>query len=899
MKRKGTKRGEIMMEKILLIDGNSILNRAFYALPLLSDEKGRYTNAVYGFLRVLLKTLETEKPDGLAVAFDRKAPTFRHKLYEAYKGTRSKMPEELAEQLPLMREVLDKMNIAYLEQDGIEADDILGTLARRAEEAGMAVSVLSGDRDLLQLATDKVKILIPSTKAGKTETREYYAGDVQSEYEVTPQEFIELKGLMGDTSDNIPGVAGVGIKTATAIIKEYHTIENAYAHVDELKKGPAAKLREDIESARLSKILATIDTDCPLTFAWTDFAVQGMYNEAVYALFQDLKFHSILQELMHQTRREREGLPLERPEDAMQVSAAEKLTRLPKRAERAVYYRLDENLIALAAFDGEECIYYEDAPARALPSIERLLSHSGQLIVYDFKRFLHDFQQDGLFFEQIEQAAAKGEPLPVFDVSLAAYLLEPNESNYAIERIGYQYGDASLPAEEEIFGKGKSQISIAEVDKGRRREYITGAAGLLWRSSRVLPEKLKAEGLFDLYAKIELPLAVVLKTMETAGVEANANALLEYSRTLGEQIEKLENKIYGYAGREFNVNSPKQLGEVLFEGLKLKSPKKGKTGYSTAADILEKLKKDHPIIECILEYRAASKLKSTYADGLLDYIQKDGRIHTTYMQTVTGTGRLSSIDPNLQNIPIRTREGREIRRAFVAQEGFSFVGADYSQIELRLLAHLSADEIFVQAYRDNLDIHRMTAAQVFHTPFAEVTDLQRRNAKAVNFGIVYGISDYGLSQDLGIPVKEAREYIDNYFLKYPKVKAFLDKSVAEAKEKGYSVTMFGRTRPIPELKASQYMTRSFGERIAMNAPIQGGAADIIKIAMNRVYAALKREQINGRIVLQVHDELILEVADDDAEKARDLLVREMEQAASLKVPLIADSYIVKNWFDAK
>lgn len=887
------------MEKVLLIDGNSILNRAFYALPLLSDEKGRYTNAVYGFLRVLLKTIDTEKPDGLAVAFDRKAPTFRHKLYEAYKGTRSKMPEELAEQLPLMREVLDKMNIAYLEQDGIEADDILGTVAKRAEQAGMAVSILSGDRDLLQLATEQVKILIPSTKGGKTETKEYYAKDVLAEYEVTPQEFIELKGLMGDTSDNIPGVAGVGIKTATAIIKDYHTIENAYAHVDELKKGPAAKLRDGIESARLSKILATINTDCSLSFAWPDFALQEMYNEAVHALFQDLKFHSVLQELMNQTRQAREGLLPERKESNIPVRLAEKLTRLPERPERAVYYQVDEQLLALAAFDGEECVYYEDNPARALPSVERLISHSGRLIVYDFKRFLHDFHQNGQFFTKMEQAASKGETLPVFDVPLAAYLLEPNESNYPIERIGYQYADASLPAEEEIFGKGKSRIGIAGVDKDRRQEYLTEAAEVLWRSSRVLTEKLKANHLFDLYAGVELPLTVVLKAMETAGVQTNANALLDYSRMLGEQIETLENKIYGYAGREFNINSPKQLGEVLFEDLKLKSPKKGKTGYSTAADILEKLKKDHPIIEYILEYRAASKLKSTYADGLLDYIQKDDRIHTTYMQTVTGTGRLSSIDPNLQNIPIRTREGREIRKAFVAKEGCSFVGADYSQIELRLLAHLSEDEIFVQAYRDNLDIHRMTAAQVFHTPFAEVTDLQRRNAKAVNFGIVYGISDYGLSQDLGIPVKEAKEYIENYFMKYPKVKAFLDRSVTEAKEKGYSVTMFGRIRPIPELKSSQYMTRSFGERIAMNAPIQGAAADIIKIAMNRVYAALKREEIKGRIVLQVHDELILEVADADAERARGLLVREMEQAAQLKVPLIADSYIVKNWFDAK
>ncbi len=887
------------MKKILLMDGNSILNRAFYGLPLLSDEKGRYTNAVFGFLLVLLKTLEAEKPEALAVAFDRKAPTFRHELYQEYKGTRSRMPEELAAQLPIIREVLQKMNISFLEQDGLEADDILGTLARRAEEAGMEVSILSGDRDLLQLATEKIKILIPSTKAKKTETKEYYAKDVLAEYEVTPQEFIELKGLMGDTSDNIPGIAGVGIKTATAIIKEYHTIENAYLHVDELKKGPAAKLREGIESARLSKILATIATDCELSFAWEDFKLEGLYNEAVYELFQDLKFHSLLPKLMNQTRQEREGELKKESADEAVFAELEKLTRLPQKERRAVYYHMDDERIALAAFDGEECIYYEDHPARMLPSVERLISHSEQLVFHDFKKILHDFDRGREFFEQLQKLGGEEEKLPVVDISLAAYLLNPNESDYALEKIGCQYSAISLPAEEEIFGKGKSRASISAIPKEQRQGYLVRAAHILWQSAEALLKELKERRLYALYTRVELPLAVVLKEMEKEGVETDAAALLDYSRMLGEQLEELEAKIYGYAGRQFNINSPKQLGEVLFEELKLKSPKKGKSGYSTAAEVLEKLRKEHPIIEYILEYRAAGKLKSTYADGLLNYVGKDGRIHTTYKQTVAGTGRLSSIDPNLQNIPIRTKEGREIRRAFLAKEGYSFVGADYSQIELRLLAHLSEDEIFVQAYRDDLDIHRMTAAQVFHIPFEQVTDLQRRSAKAVNFGIVYGISDYGLSQDLNISVKEAREYIENYFEKYPKVKTFLDQSIAEAKGKGYSLTMFGRIRPIPELKSAQYMVRSFGERIAMNAPIQGGAADIIKIAMNRVYSALEKEGIRGKIVLQVHDELILEVADEDAEKAKELLTREMQQAAELKVPLVAEGYIVKNWFDAK
>lgn len=886
------------MDKLLLIDGNSILNRAFYGLPLLSDEKGRYTNAVFGFLLVLIKTLESEKPNKLVVAFDRKAPTFRHKMYEEYKGTRSKMPEELVMQLPIIREVLDKMNITYMEKDGIEADDILGTLAREAEEAGMDVSVLSGDRDLLQLATEKTKILIPSTKSKKTETKEYFAADVLAEYEVTPLEFIELKGLMGDTSDNIPGIAGVGIKTATQIIKEFHSIEEAYLNLDKLKKGPATKLKDGIESARLSKILATIDTHCDLEFEWSDFGMENLYNEEVYELFQDLKFHSLIPKLMSQTRQEREMMQMAE-NTSYSVNVLEKLTRIKEAPKRAVYYIIDKEKIYLSAFDGEELIYYQDELARAMPSVERLLSHTKQIILHSSKNFMHDFGKGEAWFQAIQKAYLEGSELPMLDISLATYLLNPNESDYAIEKIGYQYTEVTLQTEEEIFGKGKNRQGISDLAEPEAQNYLSKACQVVWQSAEKLIHELKDKELYALYAEVELPLAVVLKEMEEAGVQVEANALLEFSRLLGEQLEELETKIYNYAGREFNINSPKQLAEVLYEDLKLKVVKKGKTGYSTAADVLEKLKREHPIVELILEYRGYSKLKSTYADGLMDYIQKDGRIHTTYMQTVAGTGRLSSIDPNLQNIPIRSKEGREIRKAFVAKEGYSFVGADYSQIELRLLAHLSEDEIFLRAYWDNADIHRTTASQVFHIPYDEVSDLQRRNAKAVNFGIVYGISDYGLSQDLNITVKEAKEYITNFFLKYPKVDSFLKNCVTDAKAKGYSTTMFGRIRPIPELSSGQFMVRSFGERIAMNAPIQGGAADIIKIAMNKIYSALKEEKIDGNLVLQVHDELILEVADYDAEKAQAILVREMQNAVELKVPLIAESYISKNWFDAK
>lgn len=888
------------MEKVLLIDGNSILNRAFYGLPLLSDEKGRYTNAVFGFLLILLKTLEGEKPSKLAVAFDRKAPTFRHSMYPDYKATRSKMPEELVSQLPIIRQVLDTMNISYLDQDGIEADDILGTLAVAAEKAGYQVSILSGDRDLLQLATDLVKIIIPTTKAKKTESKEYFAKDVVAEYGVSPQEFIELKGLMGDKSDNIPGIAGVGIKTATDIIKAYHTIENAYLHVDQLKKGPANKLKAGIEDARISKILATIKTDCDLDLDFKDYDIKDLYNDQVYALFQDLKFHSLLPKLMNQTRQDRPEVNSRlEVEEAGPVLGLEKLGNLPRAAQRAVYYLKDRDFLALAICDGQAVTYYEGDLARALPAIEGLISHSDRLILHDFKRFLHDFDQAKDFFPLLEEEGQEAKTLKIIDVSLLAYLISPNQSNYSIGKIGYEYSDITLAAEEEVFGKGKARVGVAGLDERDRRQYLSGAARIVWQSGLALEEVTKDRGLFSLYAQVELPLALVLKEMEAEGVQVQAEALKDYAQVLAGQLAHLEAKIYAYAGQAFNINSPKQLGQVLFDDLGLKSGKKGKNGYSTAADVLEKLRGDHPIIDYVLDYRGISKLKSTYADGLFDYIQPDGRIHTTYMQTVAGTGRLSSIDPNLQNIPIRTAEGREIRKAFVAKEGYSFVGADYSQIELRLLAHLSEDETFVQAFGDNLDIHRMTASQVFHTPFDQVSDLQRRNAKAVNFGIVYGISDYGLSQDLNISVKEAKDYIDKYFAKYPKVKTFLDRTIAEAKENGFSTTLLGRIRPIPELKSSQYMVRAFGQRIAMNAPIQGGAADIIKIAMNKVYRALRREKIKGRLVLQVHDELILEVADDQVQEAKDLLVREMEGAISLKVPLIAEAYIAKNWFQAK
>ncbi len=871
-----------MREKIVLIDGHSILNRAFYGVPDLTNSEGLHTNAVYGFLNIMFKILDEEQPEYLTVTFDVHAPTFRHEMYADYKGTRKPMAEELRQQVPVIKDVLRAMNIQIIEKAGLEADDLLGTISCMCEAEGMDVSIISGDRDTLQLATEHVKIRIPKTKQGKTEVEDYNAGDVKERYGVTPKEFIDVKALMGDASDNIPGVPGVGEKTATKIIQEYHTIENAYEHADELKPPRASKnLQEYWEQAKLSKVLATIDTHAGIDFDIEKARHGDMYTKEAHELFQRLQFKNMLSrfdvevsanEVEKSFREVTDRDEIERIfAEAVQaecVGAAISKDRgnvLPLFAHPSGFGR-----IALAC--GKDKIY--SIPCDMDTDMEFLLGKLSAL-AGSAKRFAMCGMKE--FLDYLPEAETKNS----FDVIVAAYLLNPLKSDYAYEDVA------------------REQLNLLIDEKSDDAAKACYEAYTAYAAAPVLEAKLKEEGMDRLFFDIEMPLVFALFDMEQAGVKVEAEALKVYGDQLGAKTVELEKEIYDLAGEEFNINSPKQLGVILFEKLGMPHAKKTKTGYSTAADVLDKLAPDYPIVAKILEYRQLAKLKSTYADGLAVYIGKDGRIHGKFNQTVTATGRLSSTEPNLQNIPVRMELGRLIRKVFVPEEGYVFVDADYSQIELRILAHCSGDEQLIQAYREARDIHRMTASQVFHTPFDEVTDLQRRNAKAVNFGIVYGISSFGLSQDLSITRKEAAKYIEDYFETYPGIKKFLDDSVAHAREKGYAVTLFGRRRPVPELKSSNFMQRNFGERVAMNAPIQGTAADIIKIAMIGVNDELKKRNMKSRLILQVHDELLIEAEESEVEEVKAILKDKMEHAADLSVPLIVDMHAGENWYEAK
>lgn len=872
----------LMSEKILLIDGHSILNRAFYGVPDLTNAEGLHTNAIYGFLNILFKVLEEEKPEYLTVAFDVHAPTFRHEMYDAYKGTRKPMAEELRQQVPVMKEVLKAMGIRIIEQAGLEADDLLGTLSKRCEKEGMEVAVLSGDRDLLQLATEHVKIRIPKTKQGRTEVEDYYAADVKEKYQVTPTEFIDVKALMGDTSDNIPGVPSIGEKTATKIIVEYGSIENAYEHVSELKPPRAAKaLSEHYDMAQMSKTLATICVNAELDYQMEEAKIGDMFTPEAYEYFQRLQFKNLLSKF-----------EIEAPANAVE----DNFKVITKKSEA-------EKVLAKAAKAGCVGISLEKDTENVLPLFTAMAGYQGVGIAFGEKDVYTIVAGDGISIEYLYEKLAEiseqvkcfsafdvkktlkeikiARGTSAFDVHIAAYLLNPLKNDYTFEDVAGEYLKLQIGEKLELHDRTCYEAYTA------------------YKSAEVLSERLRAEGMWTLFEEIEMPLAFALFDMEEAGVRVKAEELKVYGSELGGKITMLEKEIWELAGEEFNINSPKQLGVILFEKLQLPHGKKTKSGYSTAADILEKLADEYPIVSKILEYRQLAKLKSTYADGLSAFIGEDGRIHGKFNQTVTATGRISSTDPNLQNIPVRMELGRLIRKVFVPREGCVFVDADYSQIELRILAHCSGDAALIEAYREAKDIHRTTASQVFHTPFEEVTDLQRRNAKAVNFGIVYGISSFGLSQDLSITRKEAAEYIDRYFESYPGIKKFLDDAVAHAKENGFVTTLYGRKRPIPELKSSNFMQRSFGERVAMNSPIQGTAADIMKIAMIGVNHALKEEHLKSQIVLQVHDELLVEAYEDEVEKVKEILQREMEKAAELSVPLVVDMHVGASWYEAK
>lgn len=946
-----------MSGKMVLIDGHSILNRAFYGLPALTNSEGLNTNAVYGFLNIMFKIIDEEKPDYLAVAFDVHQPTFRHEIYSGYKGTRKPMPDELMEQVPVIQKVLKSMEVPVILQGGYEADDILGTLAKRAERDGMAVTVVSGDRDLLQLASDTIKISIPKTKKGGSEVEEYYAQDVKERYGVTPSQIIDLKGLMGDASDNIPGVPGIGEKTAIKILAVFPSIEEAYIHIDEVTpKRTQTLLREHRELAFLSKKLATIKTDCDTGFSLEDASLGNIFTAAAFEWIKKLELKSLIKyfdkEVVLQAVAE--------PENFSYISDIKSANAF---TDRLIKAKPD---IAGIAFMGDEWsssgsdkkkhkksggqLSFDFGSSGADARIELVeesdLNEENEYLFYGFGisyetegvcetacmlksgQLTGDFltglykkiaaninniaiidYKNSLHLTTPSKALSYGASgtCQIADLAIAAYLLNPLKDTYMVDDIARDYLGLAVKSYTERFGKSSiaSIITAAGTDEvqdaGIRQELLDYAGILSYVSClayRPLIKKLDEQGMYGLFKDIEMPVAYYLYQMEQAGVKADRRVLDEMSELLDTKIKALETDIYDIAGEEFNINSPKQLGVILFEKLKLPNAKKTKTGYSTSADVLEKLRTEDPIVSKILDYRQVSKLKSTYADGLPVYIESDKRIHGKFNQTITATGRISSTDPNLQNIPIRMELGRKLRKVFVPKEGCLFLDADYSQIELRVLAHMSGDEELIEAYKNGKDIHRITASKVFHTPFGEVTDLQRRNAKAVNFGIVYGISAYGLSQDLDISQKEADEIIKQYFTTYPKIKAFLDDMVDAAKKKGYAQTMFGRRRPVPELLSKNFTQRSFGERIAMNSPIQGTAADIIKIAMINVAKRLEKEKLKSQIVLQVHDELLVETYIEEKEEVRRVLLEEMPKAASLSVPLVAEVEEGHDWFEA-
>ena len=891
-----------MKEKLVLIDGHSILNRAFYGVPDLTNSQGLHTNAVYGFLNILFKILEEEKPDFLAVAFDVKAPTFRHEIYKEYKGTRKPMPKELHEQVPVMKEVLSAMGIRTLEQPGLEADDILGTLAKRAQKEGVDVALVSGDRDLLQIATDQIKIRIPKTKGARTEVEDYYAADVEARYGVTPQGFIDLKALMGDASDNIPGVPKVGEKTAAELMKQFGSLDGIYAHVEEVtKKAVRESLIVNKDLAYLSRTLAAINVDSPLDFSLEEARIGNLFTPQAYEIFRKLEFKNMLSRFEDPADAKKEDSERIRLVDS--AREAEDIFRKVKEAQACGFMLLEDEkdggpaALALCTCPDEAFVFAagEKLPAEFLSRLAADLYQSRiALSAFGIKKTYEALLCEGENTGRQEGCGTKG----LFDVLIAAYLLNPLKNDYAIEDVSGEYLGRMIPGRKQLFEKLSWKEAMAQKPEAFL-SYAGRAASVCLQAREVLTQKLEQAGMLSLFETIEMPLSRVLYEMEKEGVLVRKEELKNYGDALVDRIGELEKAIHEAAGCEFNINSPKQLGEVLFEKMGLKGGKKTKTGYSTAADILEKLAPDHPIVADVLEYRGLTKLKSTYADGLADYIGPDGRIHTSFNQTITATGRISSTEPNLQNIPMRTQLGRLIRRVFVPREGWLFTDADYSQIELRVLAHLSGDRQLIEAYQSDADIHRITASKVFHTPFEEVTDLQRRNAKAVNFGIVYGISSFGLSQDLSITRKEAADYIEQYFQTYPDVKKFLDRQVQEAKEKGYTTTLFGRRRPVPELNSSNFMQRSFGERVAMNSPIQGTAADIIKIAMIRVWEALRKEGLSSRLILQIHDELLIETKESEAERVRQILETQMKGAADLAVSLEVDLHTGKNWYDAK
>ena len=876
------------MSKFVLIDGHSILNRAFYGVPIFTNSEGLHTNAVFGFLNIMFKIIDSKQPDYMAVAFDVHQPTFRHEMFKDYKGTRKPMMEELREQVPVIKELLQKMNITTVELPGYEADDVIGTFSKKGEKAGMEVDVISGDRDLLQLASDHITICIPKTKKGQTTVEEYNTEGVMKLYKVTPTEFIDVKALMGDSSDNIPGVPGIGEKGATAIISQFGSIENAYEHADEISNTRNRNaLLNNYEMAQMSKTLATINIQSPVEVTPEQCKLEDIYTEDALEMIKRLEFKSMIQRFGSVTStNDCEGgfKYINNPFDA------DPIFEQAKNADNVgiFIYRNKDNFGVSLCFNNDN-VYY--IGKEGFVTEDYIIEKVRDLVNAKAKLTILNIKENNDILENDDAES-------IFDISIAAYLLNPLQNTYDYDDIAREYLGMNVPAFDEIFPKTKKSETPSDEIPENILKYACYNAYVAYKAKDALTEKLKETEMLDIYNNVEIPLTYALYDMEQAGIMVAGDKLKEYGERLKTGIDALEKDIFAEAGHEFNINSPKQLGEILFGEMQLPGGKKTKTGYSTSASVLEKLEPDYPFVSKILEYRQLAKLKSTYADGLAVYIGKDNRIHGKFNQTITATGRISSTEPNLQNIPVRMPLGREIRKVFIPKEGCVFIDADYSQIELRILAHMSDDKNLIDAYNHSKDIHAATASLVFHVPLEEVTKEQRSNAKAVNFGIVYGISSFGLSNDLSISRKEAEQYIKDYFISYPGIKNYLDNSVKEAKEKGYSVTMFGRRRPIPELTSGNFMQRQFGERVAMNSPIQGSAADIMKIAMINVAKELKEKDLKSKIVLQVHDELLIEAYENEVEQVKDILKRNMEQAAHLNVPLDVDVQVGNNWDEA-
>ena len=900
------------MDNFVLIDGNSIMNRAFYGImgsKMLTTRDGKYTNAVYGFLAILFKLIEDTNPQYMAVAFDLKAPTARHKLYEGYKANRKGMPEELAEQMPLIKEILRAMNIDIVEKEGYEADDVLGTLSRYGEKQGLHVTILSGDRDTFQLATDNVTIRIPRTKGGKTETDLFDRSKIIETYGLEPKQLIEVKGLQGDTSDNIPGVPGIGEKTALSLIQKYGSIDNLYSKIekneDDLKGKQREKIKDNKALAELSKTLGTINLEVPIEDTLEQFKVEEWDKQKVLKLFKELNFNRYIERFQLTGENDSQEETTYKIEFKTIEKSIEDVINIVKEQKKMIFYLqteteelpeniIKEKIIGMSVYnpDTQEAYYIKLNQEEIMKFKELLEDIDIKKTSINLTKVYILLKQVGITLDGIEN-----------DISVGAYILNPTNNKLDLKNLAMQYLELDI---EEYIGEedGQKQMTLFEEntiqnDKKTSEKYALYVY-VIEKLNTMILQKLKETNSLELYTNIDMPTVEVLSSMQWNGMYVDEQELSAFGKELSSQIEILTKIIHEMAGEEFNINSTKQLGEILFEKMKLPVIKKTKNGYSTDVDVLEKLKREDPIIGKILEYRQLMKLNSTYVEGLKPFINpKTKRIHSFFHQTITATGRISSTEPNLQNIPTRFELGKRVRKVFKPEEEKVYIDADYSQIELRVLAHISEDKHMIEAFNHNEDIHKQAASKVFKTPIDEVTKEQRSNAKAVNFGIVYGISDFGLAEQLGISRKRAKQYIDEYLTEYAGIKQFMENIIEKTKEKGYVETLFHRRRYVPELNSKNYMVRQFGNRVAMNTPIQGTAADIMKIAMINVNRELKERKLKAKIILQVHDEMMIEAPESEKEEVKDIMKKEMESAIQLKIPLVAEISEARNWYDCK